>query len=47
MAAKIQVVEVEYADEINQAVTSWIAQGFQVANRGPMSVTLVKRKHFR
>ncbi len=46
MAAKMKLIEVQYADEIDQAVTSWIVQGYTVANRTSMSVTLVKRKQF-
>ena len=35
------------AAAMEQAITSYIAQGFTIANKGPDSATLQKRKEFK
>ena len=43
----IKKVTVSSAGEIDAAVTSYLAQGFVVANRTATTVTLQKRKEFK
>jgi hypothetical protein len=46
MAAKIQRVSVSSIAEMEMAITTYGAQGFDVLNKTANSVTLVKRKRF-
>ena len=46
MAAQVQVVEVDSAAELDGAITSWVVHGYTMANRTPVSATMVKRKEF-
>jgi hypothetical protein len=46
MAAQVQVVEVDSAAELDSAITSWVVQGYVLANRTPVSATMVKKKEF-
>lgn len=46
MAAKVSVLEVGTPGELDQAITSYVVQGFALANRTPTSATMVKRKEF-
>jgi hypothetical protein len=46
VAASVQQVQVSSQHELESTITSYIAQGFVVSNRGPESVTLFKKKEF-
>lgn len=46
MAAKSISLQAPTVQDLETMVASYIAQGFNVANRTPTSVTLVKRKQF-
>ena len=46
MAARVQSVQVTTADQLQQAVSSYIVQGYSVANQTATSATMVKRKEF-
>jgi len=46
MAAQIERVVVDSVASMEQAITSYITQGFSVVNKTPTSVTLLKRKQF-
>ncbi len=46
MAASVQQVQVSSQHELESTITSYIAQGFVVSNRGPDAVTLFKKKEF-
>ncbi len=46
MAARVRVVEVDNAADLENAVRSWIVQGFELANKSATSATMVKRKEF-
>jgi len=46
VAARVRVVEVDNAADLENAVRSWIVQGFELANKSATSATMVKRKEF-
>lgn len=46
MATATMALQVNSQQEMESAIQGYIAQGFNVANRTPTSVTLVKRKEF-
>jgi hypothetical protein len=46
MAAQMQRLTVDSIAAMEQAITSYITQGFSVVNKTSTSVTLVKRKQF-
>lgn len=46
MAAKVQVVEVGTAQEMETAISSYVVQGYALANKTPSSATMMKRKEF-
>lgn len=43
----IQKVFVSNQNEVDPAITGYLAQGFVVANRTPTTVTLQKKKEFK
>ncbi len=46
MAAQMQRLTVDSVSAMEQAITSYITQGFTVVNKTSSSATLVKRKQF-
>ena len=46
MAASVQVLEVDRPDEIDIAVSSYVVQGYVLANKTAVSATMVKKKEF-
>ena len=46
MAAQVQWVQVTAPDQLHQAVSSYIVQGYTVANQTPTSATMMKKKEF-
>lgn len=46
MAAQVQVIEVNSPAEVDTAISSWVVQGYVLANRTPTSATMVKKKEF-
>src|SRR5579883_3351262 len=46
MAARVRMVEVDNAADMDNAVRSWIVQGYELANKSATSATMVKRKEF-
>lgn len=46
MAAHVQVLEVNSPAEVDAAISSWIVQGYVLANRTPTSATMMKKKEF-
>ena len=46
MAANISRMTVDSVDAMEQAITSYITQGFTVVNKTAANVTLIKRKQF-
>ena len=46
MATAVSQVPVGTSAQLEQMVSSYIAQGFTVANRTPDSVTMLKKKEF-
>jgi hypothetical protein len=46
MAAEMQRMTVDSVAAMEQAITSYITQGFIVVNKTPTSVTLSKKKEF-
>lgn len=46
MAAQVQVVEVETAPEMETAISSFVVQGYVLANKTANAATMVKKKEF-
>jgi hypothetical protein len=46
MPAQVQWVQVTAPDQLHQAVSSYIVQGYTVANQTPSSATMMKKKEF-
>ena len=46
MAAKVQVVEVSTPQEMETAISSYVVQGYVLANKTPSSATMIKKKEF-
>lgn len=46
MAARVRVLEVGSTVELEQAISSYVVQGFVLANKTPSSATMIKRKEF-
>ena len=46
MAASVSRMTVDSVNAMEQAITSYITQGFTVVNKTSTSVTLIKRKQF-
>jgi hypothetical protein len=46
MAAQVQIVEVEASEELDAAISSYVVQGFVLANKTAASATMVKKKEF-
>jgi len=46
MAAKVQVVEVSSSSELDTAISSYVVQGYVLANKTPASATMIKKKEF-
>lgn len=46
MAAQVQVVEVDSSQELETAVSSYVVQGYVLANKTATSATMIKKKEF-
>ena len=46
MAAKVQIIEVGSPQEMETAISSYVVQGFSLANKTPSSATMIKKKEF-
>ncbi len=46
MATNVQTLAVQNEQQLEQYITSYIAQGYQLANRTQQQTTLIKRKEF-
>ena len=46
MAAQVQVVEVDTPEEMETAISSYVVQGYVLANKTAASATMIKKKEF-
>ena len=46
MAATQQMVEVTTPQEMETAISSYVVQGYALANKTPTSATMIKKKEF-
>lgn len=46
MAAQVQVVEVDSPQELDTAISSYVVQGYVLANKTADSATMIKKKEF-